>query len=133
MNSSQPIEIVQSIYAEFGRGDIDALVARLHPEVRVVVHAPESIPYAGTRRGPEEVARWFGELGAAMAFDRIEPETIIASGDEVAVRGVEAGTSRATGRRYESGFVHVWKVQDGLVVRLDDFMDSAAVVEALAA
>jgi ketosteroid isomerase-like protein len=129
---SEPIEIVRSIYEEFGRGDVPALVARLHPEVEVVVHAPGSIPYAGTRQGPEAVERWFGELGSTMRFSRMEPETMIAEGGEVAVRGWEAGTANATGRAYESGFVHVWRIEDGLVRRMDDFMDSAAVAATLA-
>jgi ketosteroid isomerase-like protein len=131
--SASPIEIVRSIYEEFGRGDIAAMVARTHPDVQVFVHAPRTIPYGGTRRGLDEVERWFGEMGATMNFTRMEPETMIASGDEVAVRGVEAGTSTATGRSYESGFAHIWKIKDGLVLRMDDFMDSAAVAAALAA
>ena len=57
---------------------------------------------------------------------------MVASGDEVAVRGTEGGTSAATGRRYQSGFVHFWKIRDGQVVRLDDFIDSAAVAAAIA-
>ena len=128
-----PTETVQAIYAEFARGDVAALVARFHPDAQVVVHAPDSVPYGGTRRGPEEIGRWFVELGSAMQLDRVEAETVIASGDEVAVRGVEEGRSVATGRAYQSGFAHIWRIEDGLVLRLDDFMDSAAVTAALAA
>ena len=128
-----PTEIVQAIYAEFARGEVAALVSRFHADAQVIVHAPSSVPYGGTRRGPEEIGRWFVELGSTMALDRVEAETLIASGDEVAVRGVEEGRSVATGRPYRSGFAHIWRIEDGLVTRLDDFMDSAAVTAALAA
>lgn len=133
MTTSDPLKTVQSIYADFGRGDIAALIARLHPDVEVIVHAPDSIPYAGTRRGPGEVGGWFGEIGSAMALDRLEVETMIASGDVVAVRGVEGGKAVATGRSYESGFAHFWTLKDGLVLRMDDFMNSAALAAAVAA
>jgi ketosteroid isomerase-like protein len=128
----QPIEIVQSVYADFARGDVAAIVERFHPEAQLIVHAPESIPYGGTRNGPEEIERWFGELAATVAIEQLEGETMIASGDQVAVRGIEAGRSTATGRCYRSGFVHFWQIRDGRVVRLDDFVDSAAVAAAIA-
>jgi ketosteroid isomerase-like protein len=129
----QSRQIVESIYDAFGRGDIDALKARLHPEVVVTMHGPATIPYGGVRKGPSQVAAWFGEIASTIAFDDMSPETIIASGDTVVVQGSESGRSIATGRGYKSGFVHVWKLRDGLVLRMDDYVDSAAVVGALAA
>lgn len=132
MPTTPPIEIVQAMYADFAAGDVAAILARFHPEAELIVHAPESIPYGGRRRGPEEIERWFQELGSTVAIEQLEAETMIASGDEVAVRGIEGGRSAATGRFYQSGFVHFWKVRDGLVVRLDDFVDSAAVASAIA-
>ena len=132
MPTTKPIEIVQSMYGEFARGDVAALMARFHPEARLIVHAPDTIPYGGTRQGLQEIERWFGELGSTVSIEQLEAETMISSGDEVAVRGIEGGRSTATGRRYQSGFVHFWKIRDGLVVRLDDFIDSAAVSAAIA-
>ena len=80
MNTEQSTRIVESIYEEFGRGDVEALVARLHADVVVTMHAPTNIPYAGIRRGPAEVRAWFGEIASAVTFDSMTPETIIASG-----------------------------------------------------
>ena len=133
MPTAEPIEIVQSLYADFARGDVAAIVARFHPEAQLVVHAPSFIPYGGTRNGLEAIERWFGELASTVAIEQLEGETMVASGDQVAVRGIEAGRSLATGRRYQSGFVHFWKIRDGRVERLDDFVDSAAVSAAIAA
>jgi uncharacterized protein len=132
MPTTEPIEIVQSMYGEFARGDVAALMARFHPEARLIVHAPDTIPYGGTRQGLGEIERWFGELGSTVTIEQLEAETMVSSGDEVAVRGIEGGRATATGRRYQSGFVHFWKIRDGLVVRLDDFIDSAAVAAAIA-
>lgn len=132
MSTTEPIEIAQSMYRAFARGDVAALLARFHPEARLIVHAPDTIPYGGTRQGLREIERWFGELGSTVSIEQLEAETMISSGDEVAVRGIESGRSTATGRRYQSGFVHFWKIRDGLVVRLDDFIDSAAVAAAVA-
>lgn len=133
MNTEQSTRLVESIYEAFGRGDVEALVARLHPDVVFTMHGPPAIPYGGVRRGPAEVGAWFGEIASAITFGSMAPETIIASGDMVAVQGSESGRSINTGRNYESGFVHVWKLRDGLVLRMDDYVDSAALARALAA
>ena len=126
-------ETVQSIYAAFARGDVAAVVAAFHPDAEVHCHAPRSVPYGGVWRGREQVQAWFVALGSTMAHDKVEAETMVASGDEVAVRGIEGGRSTATGRTYEAGFVHFWKVKNGLVVRFDDFIDSATVAATIAA
>jgi ketosteroid isomerase-like protein len=126
MSTEQSKQIVEAIYGEFSRGDAAALMARLHPDIIVTMHGPASIPYAGIRRGPAEVGAWFGELAAAFAIESMTPETTIASDDMVVVQGVESARSNATGRGYSSGFVHIWKLRDGLVVRMDDFVVAAA-------
>ena len=133
MTEPAPTDIVQSIYADFSRGDVAAIVARFHPDALVVVHAPDILPYAGARRGLAEAEQWFADLGATIELDKVEAETIVASGDEVVVRGYESGRARATGRPFATGFAHVWRLRDGLVVRFDDFIDSAALVAAVAA
>jgi ketosteroid isomerase-like protein len=126
-------QIVEAIYGEFLRGDADALMARLHPDIIVTMHGPASIPYAGIRRGPAQVGAWFGEIAAAVAIERMTPQMTIGSDDMVVVQGVESGRSTVTGRGYSSAFVHIWTLRDGLVLRMDDFVDSAAVAAALAA
>ena len=130
MSGEQSRQIVEAIYGEFLGGNVEALLARLHPDIVVRMHGPPSIPYAGIRRGPTEVGAWFGEIAAAISLESMIPETTIASEDMVVVQGVESGRANMTGRSYSSAVVHFWTLRDGLVIRMDDFVDSASVAAA---
>jgi uncharacterized protein len=52
------LNVVQQAYAAFGRHDITALVKLIADEVDWECIAPATLPYAGRRRTPEEVANF---------------------------------------------------------------------------
>lgn len=91
----------------------------------------EILPWAGTWRGKEEIARWFQVLNGAVTYDRWEAFEYVAQRETVVefVRG--AGTAKATGRRYESDIVRVWTFRDGKLARVRSFYDTAKYVEAM--
>src|ERR1022692_3335529 len=86
MSAETNIQIAQKAYADFGRGDISALLNAVDEKVEWVTpdigHAP-----GGTYRGRAEVARFFQQVGETWEFRAFEPREYIASGDQVAVLG----------------------------------------------
>jgi hypothetical protein len=62
------LDVVQQAYAAFGRHDISALVKLIADEVDWEGIAPATLPYAGRRRTPEEVANFFEALPQADDF-----------------------------------------------------------------
>jgi ketosteroid isomerase-like protein len=52
------------------------------------------------------------------------------AGDEVYVRGSFRGRSKATGRTWETRWVHVFRVDGDRLARWDGYLDSAAAVAA---
>ena len=50
--------------------------------------------------------------------------------EQVMVGAVEAGTYRATGKRYELHWMQAYHFRDGLVSYLREFCDSASLIEA---
>jgi uncharacterized protein len=52
------LDVVQQAYAAFGRHDITALMKLIADEVDWECIAPATLPYAGRRRTPEEVANF---------------------------------------------------------------------------
>ena len=65
-------EVVGEVYGAFGRGDVDAIVARLAEDVEWDHYdhdhsAQEAgLPYLARRRGPDEVRGFFTALGESL-------------------------------------------------------------------
>ena len=87
MNESANIETVQRLYADFGRGDIPALLAALDPAVEWINAGPDAIAYAGTRHGWAPVREFFETLEASIEVRTFEPREFLAQGDRVVVLG----------------------------------------------
>src|SRR5437660_1635327 len=93
MSANENIQIAQKGYADFGRGDIPALLAAMDDNVVWVTPDIGRAP-GGTYRGKAGVAQFFKEVGETWEFQAFEPREYIASGDQVVVLGSYAFTSR---------------------------------------
>jgi ketosteroid isomerase-like protein len=69
MSSQTNLELVRSLYAAFGRGDIPAIIAALAGHATWTVHGPANlVPTFGTFHGPAGVTRFFGLVGEHLAL-----------------------------------------------------------------
>lgn len=130
------VDRVGGIYEAFGRGDIPAILAELADDVQWEMWEPTSkaldgtIPYLVPRKGPGEVAEFFGTL-AGLEFHGFEPLTIAGSGDTVVATIKLDCTVKATGKRIEDFEVHVWTFgADGTVTSLRHVIDTLKHYEA---
>jgi ketosteroid isomerase-like protein len=130
MSANENIQIAQKTYADFGRGDIAAVLNAVDENVEWVT--PDiGQASGGTYRGRAEVAKFFQQVGETWEFRAFEPREYIASGDQVAVLGSYFFTSRATGRSASCDWVMVWKMRDGKVVHFQEYTDTAVLRDAL--
>src|SRR4051812_2324780 len=121
----------QGIYAGFGRGDVEAILARLSPEVDWrEVGRLEDCPAFGPRKGHAEVVEFFQAVAGTADFTAFEVHSIDAGGDKVFVEGRNARVMKASGKSAESPWLHVFTFEDGKVARFADYIDTAAVAEA---
>lgn len=133
-NSQDGADVVRRFFDAFNAGDIDAAFATLSPDIMWTYHGPkDKIPFAGTFRGHAGVKDFFDRVGKSIEIREMTPQSLVAVGDQVYGRGIEHSVSLATGRAYRLEWVHVYQVQDGLMTRFDEFMDTAAVADGLAA
>jgi len=125
------LELVQRSYAAFSRGDLDAVVADMHPEIEW--HQAQGLPHGGLYHGVAEVRRnifepldesWWDEFTA-------DPDEFLDAGSEVVVLGRYRGVAKHTGKHLDVPFVHVWTVHEGKAVRFRQFLDTAGWVAAL--
>jgi len=130
--SQANIEVVKKAYADFGRGDINAILAACAPDVEWTTPG-EGVPTAGTRRGPAEVAQFFSAVAGIWDFTSFEPREYIASGDTVVAIGSYACVARPTGKPVGSEWVMVWKFRDGKAVYFREYTDTQAMMKGLTA
>lgn len=125
------LTLVRRSYESFARGDLDAVLADMHPEIEW--HQAQGLPHGGFYRGVDEVRRnifepldtaWWDEFTAT-------PDEFLDAGDHVVVLGRYRGVAKGTGKLLDVPFVHVWTVEDGQATRFRQFLDTAGWVAAL--
>ncbi len=125
------VDVVQETYEAVGRGDIPALLDLLTDDVEWTLQGPSVIPFAGTRRGREEVAEFFSLVGETLEFEQFEPREFVAHSDTVVVLGFERNRIKPTGRTFEQEWAHVYALRDGKIAKFLALEDTAAYVVAL--
>jgi len=130
MSDQANVGVVQQGYEALGRGDIPALLDLMADDVEWTLQGPPVIPWAGTRRGREGVAKFFSLLGETLEFEQFEPREFVAQGDTVVVLGYERSLVKPTGRTFGQEWAHVYTLRDGKIAKGRFIEDTAAQVVA---
>jgi uncharacterized protein len=126
MSAPEALAIVQSAYAAFNRGDIPAVLDLLSDDVEWKFCGSKGLPYTGTFRGKDEVAKFFASIPEVEDLLVFEPREFIFAGEKVAVLGWERSQVRSGGRVFESEWVHIFTARDGRIVRFWGMYDTEA-------
>ena len=125
------IQLVQSIYAAFARGDINSVVAATGPDIAWISNAdPALLPFGGERRGIEGVRSFFRELTANITLDAFQPREFFGGSDFVVVLGRSISRSKGTDEPFEDDWLHLVKISHGKVSEFRLFNDTHALVQA---
>jgi uncharacterized protein len=131
MSEQQNAALIQSLYDAFASGDIAHIVSRLAADVDWIVEGPGIIPYAGARKGAEQVRQFFfGPLATGETNRKLTMQPLLAQGDQVAGIGRYTATVIATGKTYDTAVAHFFTVRGDKVTRLREVLDSAAIADA---
>jgi ketosteroid isomerase-like protein len=134
MKEQDNVQVVQEIYAAFQRGDIEAVLKPLADDVQWwVAGSQESVPYAGTRAGREQVAQFFVTLGEVVEYERFEPSEYIAQGDQVVALGRDRRRFKSTNNVIENEWAMVFTLRQGKVAAFRAYDDTEAAAAALRA
>ena len=124
------IEIVQKMYGAFATRDIDAVLGMLAADVEWTEPPNPYNPTAGSRRGHDGFLEWI-EIGRRTEEILVlQPRKMLIDDDSVAVVGYLKCLVKATGKVYESDFVHLVTLRNGQVARFQEFFDTHAASEA---
>ena len=126
------VEIVQKIYANFGNGDIRAIVDAFAEDAVFKQPVAGESPLAGTFHGKEEIASWFNSIDDLTETEAFEPREFISQGNRVVVFGNYRFLAKATKKTWESEWVMSWTLRDAKVVNFQFYGDTAAEAAAFA-
>lgn len=128
MNSTA-VEVVREVYAAFARRDVAGVFRWFAGDVEIVQST--ELPWGGVYRGHagarEFLQRLTGTINSSVAVERI-----LDAGGRVVAIGWTRGTVNATGAKFEVPIAHVWEVRDGLVRRVEFYIDNPTMLAALA-
>src|SRR5262245_4865720 len=116
MGEQANVELVRDAYTAFVRGDIDAVLSALALTVEWHVPGPSEAPYAGSRRGRDEVAKFFVQVAETIEFTEFAPREYLASGGRVVALGRYAGRVRVTRKPFAAEWAMAWTIRDGRAV-----------------
>lgn len=125
-------EVVAGIYEALERGDLDAVLAALDPDIEWVEPDTPGLYFAGAHQGVEAVVRnVFATTSTTWDEFRIVVDELLGDGEAVVALG--RFRARAGERRLDAPFAHVWRVRGGLAAEMRNFTDTAAFLTALGA
>jgi hypothetical protein len=125
------LDIVKGAYDAFARGTIDEVTAVMAEDIEWV--EAEGGPNGGVYHGPEEVVEnVFVPLGTEWEGFTVDVERYVADGDTVVALGTYSGSYAETGKGFEAAFAHAIDLEDGMIVRFQQYTDTALHNEPLA-
>ena len=122
-------EVVQSIYAAFGRGDVATILGHLNDPVGweewTAGNSAQklAVPWMALRQHPSEVAQFFGVV-ATLKFHDFQVLSILAGGNQVAAE-VFIHFETPGGAHLRDEEIHLWTFNDqGKVTRFRHYADT---------
>jgi ketosteroid isomerase-like protein len=130
---SELTDRLRTAYEGFGRGDIQAVLSVMDPEIEW--DATDALAHTGLYQGHEGVTEYIQSLAGVWEEFTLNPEQFTESGDgaHVMVLGNVTGKLAATGQDVEARFAHVLQLDDGQVTRLKVCLDRDAALREMPA
>lgn len=125
MDAEEPardnLELVRVHYDAFARGDLDALLRGLDPEVEITLHDEHGKAEGEPIRGKDGAQEFFSGLGAEVADRTVEIEHLRADEDRVLARVQLSGTLRSSGASGAIQAVHLFRLFEGAICEIQTY------------
>jgi ketosteroid isomerase-like protein len=130
--SQANVDLIQSLYAAFARGDGPAVLASMDPaivwnEAENFLYADRN-PYVGHAAVAEGI---FFRLATEWDHFQALPSEFLDAGDTVVVLGYYKATYKATGAPLNAQFAHIWRLRDAKITAFQQYTDTAQAARAV--
>ena len=131
MGITENKQIIDAFYEANNRGDMDAFLALLADDLRWTNIG--TTKYSGCFDGKENVIRNLFEpvFGRLKNGIRATVENVIAEGDFVVVQ-LRGEAETKDGQRYSGTYCHVFRIRDGLIREVTEYLDTELASNVLA-
>jgi len=122
---SSNADVIRGVYAAFQKGDIPSVLAAMAPDI--VWNEAENFPYADKSPyvGPDAILHGvFARLGDEWNGFSVKEEDLIDAGDTIVTLGRYGGAPKATGKKINAQFAHVWRFKNGKIVSFQQYTDT---------
>ena len=113
-----PVDLVGEIIEALNRGDVDGMLARMHPEFEW--RPLEASPVARVYRGHDQVRRYVEDWLSIFESLRVELEEPTEVADHVVAVARAYSRGRASGVELDTRFCQVWTVSGGTAIRMEE-------------
>ena len=128
MSEQHNLDLVRRIYAAFGQGDLEGILAALDPQVSWRTPGAPDLPTGGLRHGLQAVREFFPLLLNTFDIAEFQPHDFLAAGDKVVVLGTSREGPKGSGRLVDFRWVHVFTFRDGKIVAFEEPADVGELV-----
>ena len=129
--SGANIATLQSLYAAYGRGDIQSVLNACTPDVTWESGGRGGdFPAFGVRTGTAGVEEFARTVAEIVYFSEFSPREFYADKDKVFVLGHYAVTMKRSGRKAAADWIHVFTFRGGRIAKFREFTDTALFVAA---
>ena len=130
--SQANVDLIQSLYAAFARGDGPAVLASMDPaivwnEAENFLYADRN-PYVGHAAVAEGI---FFRLATEWDHFQALPSEFLDAGDTVVVLGYYKAAYKATGAPLNAQFAHIWRLRDAKITAFQQYTDTAQAARAV--
>jgi len=129
MGAAENKQLIQNMFAELSKGNAEAFLGNMADDVRFTIIG--TTKYSGTFNGKQElISKLLGPLSSQLEGGlTITPENFIADGDHVAMQA--RGQSKTkTGKSYNNTYCQVFRIANGKVKEVVEYLDTELVTSA---
>lgn len=119
--ANDPRGTVERLFAAFQDGDLDALIATVHPDSKWTYIGANPKLARAEFSGHEKVRSFFARILSRLDMESFDADEWIVAGDTVVIFGGEAGTVRATGQRFRNEWTQRYTVEGNQITRMVEY------------
>jgi ketosteroid isomerase-like protein len=118
--------VVRACYAAWSASDIAALLTQFHENGRYVLHVPTDIlPFGGEHIGQSAVAACMQAMLNTFSFQAFAVDWVTIDHETARAQVVFYLDHTESGQHFDGRLRHVWQLDGGKVIRLDEYHDTA--------
>lgn len=120
------LALVEACYAAWAANDLDAIVQKVSSGAVYQIHAPRDVlPFAGRHEGREQIRTCLETIKRDLDFLAFAVDWVNGGEGTVRARIIFYYKDPETNSQLDGCMRHVWRIENGKVVHVDEFHDVA--------